>query len=91
MDPEIKPEVQHLCVLNQAGFDLFWDLHDKKTDKWMGRSSTYPINQQECYDVSAKPNAVVGNELELRIQAIGGVNNAADRAVRVAKNGARIT
>lgn len=86
IDPSIPPQVEHVCIINQAGFDMNFDSQDLRTNSWVGRSSIYPVNQRQCINLGQLSGVHDGDRFRTLVQAIGGVQNPVDRLVKYRKN-----
>lgn len=85
VDPAKLPKVRNICILNQAGFAMFFDSMNLRNQQWSGRSGTYPVNQIQCKDLGETLDpagqVVDGDEFAVRTQAIGGKNQETSRHV----------
>jgi len=87
VDSRVLPEASKVCVINQAGFDMFFSLFDERSSRSSNSSYTYPVNQQECLSMKYIPDLQEGDEIKIVVQAVGANQKAANRKVVYKDNG----
>ena len=79
---DAPPKVSKVCVTNNAGFVLHWEIDDLLNDAKSADSGSYPIDQTRCLGVEdTVPHVADGDVLMCRVHADGGVSHACNRAV----------
>jgi len=86
-DPSILPPVSRVCVTNHAGFVMDYQLKNLRTQSWVAQSSSYPINQMKCLDLSSTAGVLEEDEFKIKVHAYLGKQNPTDRNVKYANNG----
>lgn len=86
VSPSAVPEVERVCVMNHAGFVMYYEVEDSKTHATIATSSRYPINVMKCTDLSKINTVKEGDSLEINVHAILGKTNEADRNLKFKKN-----
>jgi hypothetical protein len=78
--------VSKICVDNNAGFVLHWDMKDLDTDKISQDSGTYPIDQTKCLTLNDVAD-ISDNDLVLcRVHAVAGETKDCTDAVKFNAN-----
>ena len=89
--------VNTICVANSAGFDLYFDVHDKTNGNHTKTSSSYPIDQTKCMCLAASDSCWIiddlaaGDELKPKVFADGGTDEYGNTAVYFSPNGGTAT
>jgi hypothetical protein len=77
--------VSRVCVSNNGGFLLKYQLNDCPSDLSGPLTREYPIDQSMCVDVStALPGVKIGDVIRVRPLAVAGVHTLTDPALRYA-------
>merc|ERR1712190_437836 len=86
VSPSALPEVERVCVMNHAGFVMYYEVEDSNTRAAVATSSRYPIDVMKCTDLSTISTVKEGDSLQINVHAIAGKTNDADRNVKFKKN-----
>jgi len=79
----VLPEVARICIANQAGFVLHWELQDILTQKLSADSGYYPIDQTRCMSLTDIPGVVDGDVIMCHVHAVLGESQFCTSAVRL--------
>jgi len=91
IDPSGLPQVSEVCVINHAGFVMYFDEQNIRTQSWMSHTDTYPIDQTRCIDLASTDGAEEGDKFQTRVHAIGGKTLSAQRQVEYRSNRLKAT
>ena len=72
-------KASRVCVANQAGFNLGWNVHDLQTGTDGPASGNYPIDQTRCNTIPT--TFTQGHLLSVVIHAVAGKTQAADTSI----------
>lgn len=86
VDPSTLPEVERVCIMNHAGFVMYYEVQNSKSHQAVATSSRYPIDVMKCTDLSATSGVKDGDILQMNVHAIAGKTEGADRMVQFKKN-----
>lgn len=82
----VAPDASEICVANQAGFVLHWELHDILGEMASADSGSYPIDQTRCLPLSAIPDIKEGAVVMCKVHAELGETQFCASAVRYSAN-----
>lgn len=66
------PAVGKICIDNDAGFVLHWDMRDLLSDKQSQDSGSYPIDQSKCMSLETIPDIKDQTIVMCRVHAVAG-------------------
>jgi hypothetical protein len=87
IDPSSLPPVSKVCITNHAGFVMDFETKNLRTQAWVAKSDSYPINQMKCIDLSSTAEVSEGDEFKIKVHAHAGKKNPTDRDVKYQANG----
>jgi len=87
IDPSSLPPVSKVCITNHAGFVMDFETKNLRTQAWVAKSDSYPINQMKCIDLSSTAEVLEGDEFKIKVHAHAGKKNPTDRDVKYQANG----
>lgn len=91
VDPTAYPKVQKVCILNHAGFVMWYEAKNKRTSEWVAKTGNYAINKKECIDMGDTNGAVEGDLFKFKTHAVLGKKQGVDRDVEYSDNGMMAT
>jgi len=84
VDDDTLPEVEQVCVVNHGSFTMNFKVRDMQTGKTV-ETEQYKVNQKQCVDLG---NATTeGSELQVEVDAVGGLDVEANRHITYKRNG----
>ena len=72
------PVVNRICVANQAGFVLHWEMKDLLNNNKSPDSGTYPIDQTRCQGVDTIASIAEGDIVQTTVHAVAGISHDTD-------------
>lgn len=84
VDADKLPEVENVCVVNHGSFVMNFEVRDVQTGK-TAASEKYHVNHKQCVDLGDA--ATEGSELQVFVDAVGGLDVEGNRHVAYKKNG----
>lgn len=91
IDPAEHPHVSKVCILNHAGFVMWYEGKNIRTGDWVAQTDHYPINQKKCITMGQTNNAQEGDVFEFKTHAVWGKKQDVDRLVQYSDNGLTAT
>ena len=91
VDPSHLPQVSEVCVINHAGFVMYFDEQNVRTQSWMAHTGNYPIDQTRCIDLGSTDGAQEGDKFQTRVHAVAGKTRLAHRHVEYRNNHLKAT
>jgi len=80
-----------ICVSNQAAFVLHFDAQNLRTEKWVGKTTDYPVTQKRCLDVASMDDIGEGDTFKTKVHAVAGKDLELPRVVEFSKSGYDVT
>jgi hypothetical protein len=87
IDPSVMPSVSQICIMNHAGFVMWYEVQNQRTGSWADHTSHYPINQKKCINLGNVDGVMDGDQFKTRVHAIAGKENYVDRDLMYSDNG----
>jgi len=91
VDPLGLPQVSQVCIINHAGFVMYFEEQNIRTQSWIAHTGIYPIDQTRCIDLGTTDGVQEGDRFSTRVHAIAGKEQPADRAVEYRNNHLKAT
>jgi len=91
IDPSVMPQVSQVCIMNHAGFVMWYEVENQRTGSWVDHTKHYPINQKKCINLANTDGIMEGDEFKTKVHAIAGKKNYVDRDLVYSDNGLTAT
>jgi len=89
--PSDLPQVSEVCIINHAGFVMYFEEQNQRSQGWVAKTKRYPINQKQCIDLSTTDAAAEGDVFKTRVKAIAGKQKYVNRDVEFRNNGMSVS
>jgi len=91
IDPSALPRVSQVCIMNHAGFVMWYEMENQRTASWVDHTGHYPINQKKCINLGDTDGVTEGDQFKTKVHAILGKENYVDRDLLYSDNGLTAT
>lgn len=80
-------QVSQVCIVNHAGFVMWFEEQNSRTGGWVASTEHYPIDQRRCVNLTNTEGVTEGDRFGTRVHAVWGKTNMAERDVEYRNNG----
>jgi len=91
IDPDVYPQVHKVCIINHAGFVMWYESQNVRTQQWVAQTDHYAINNKECINLGRTDGATEGDVFSFQTHAVWGKTQLANRPVQYSDNGLMAT